>query len=229
MPTPSNQRDIEIQLASNISKLTQSERDFFILTGSYSIDALTGADVTHNDIDANVFTNDIPTALNRVVSRLSTHIDHMHLVTQADDRLEYIYPHSYGQTQVEMQFVEYSNVRQRGASRDFSLPNNTKHSVAVPTVSANLRTTDKREHFFTVKSLPFAIGTWALRISGVALDQKREVRKSDLRHFAFLVAAPHDRLETLRALRHHPQMPDDYEAEDVLAMSCEVLSRSANV
>ena len=70
MPATPNQRDTDIQIASEVSALVGTECDFFVLTGSYSIDALTGADVKHNDIDANVFTTDIPTALGRTAALL---------------------------------------------------------------------------------------------------------------------------------------------------------------
>ncbi len=225
MPTTPNQRDTDIQIASEVSTLVGTERDFFVLTGSYSIDALTGADVKHNDIDANVFTTDIPTALGRTAAFLQTYASEAELTKQTDDRLEYQYPHQYGSTQVEMQFVRYESFLKDSNGTNFALPSKGSHEVIVPTVQMALRETNQHEHIFSVKSLPFAIGTWALRISGVALDQKRPVRESDIRHFAFLAAMPHDRAATLSAIQHHPQMPDDYDAGDVLDASYEILER----
>lgn len=225
MTTTPNQRDIDIQIASNISALVKTERDFFVLTGSYSIDALTGADVKHNDIDSNVFTTDISTALGRTAALLQTCASEAKLTKQTDNRLEYQYPHQYGSTQVEMQFVRYQNFLEDSDGISFVLPSIGSREVIVPTVQAKLRETNQHEHAFSVKSLPFAVGTWALRISGVALDQKRLVRESDIRHFAFLAAMPHDRAATLNAIQHHPQMPDSYDAADVLDASYEVLNR----
>ena len=43
MPTTPNKRDTDIRIASEVSALVGTERDFFVLTGSYSVDALTGA------------------------------------------------------------------------------------------------------------------------------------------------------------------------------------------
>ena len=62
MPTTPSQRDTDIRIASELSESieTDNDNDFFVLTGSYSIDALTGADIKHNDIDANIFTKDLP-------------------------------------------------------------------------------------------------------------------------------------------------------------------------
>lgn len=226
MSTTPSQRDIDIRIASELSESIEASSDFFILTGSYSIDALTGADVKHNDIDANIFTKDVPIALGRVATRLQARTDDdMQLTKRTDSRLEYLRSHQYGSTQVEMQFVQYDGLKQNAESFDFILPHKSDYESIVPIVRAGLREADGHEHSFFVKSLPFAIGTWALRISGVALDQKREVRESDIRHFAFLAAMPHDKTETLNAIQHHPQMPDNQSATDILDMSYEILAR----
>lgn len=225
MSTTPNQRDIDIRIASELSESIEDNSDFFVLTGSYSIDALTGADVKHNDIDANIFTKDLPVALGRVVALLQACTDDMRLAKRTDTRLEYLRSHRHGSTQVEMQFVQYDGLKRKAEGFDLTLPHNSDHESIVPIVRAGLRETDGHEHSFYVKSLPFAIGTWALRISGVALNQKREVRDSDIRHFAFLTATPHDRKETLNAIQHHPQMPDNHSAADIIDMSYEVLAR----
>lgn len=225
MPTTPNKRDTDIRIASEVSELVGTERDFFVLTGSYSVDALTGADVKHNDIDANVFTTDIPTALGRTATLLHTYASEAELTKQTDDRLEYQYPHQYGLTQVEIQFVRYESFLKDSNGTNFALPSNGSHEVVVPTIQLALRESNQHEHIFSVKSLPFAIGTWALRISGVALDSKRLVRESDIKHFAFLAAIPHDRVAILSAIQHHPQMPDDYDAADALDASYEILER----
>lgn len=105
MPATPSQRDIDIQIASELSESIETNDDFFVLTGSYSIDALTGANVKHNDIDANIFTKDLPMALGRVVTLLQTRTDGIQLTRQKNNRLEYLASHRYGSTQVEMQFV----------------------------------------------------------------------------------------------------------------------------
>lgn len=225
MPTTPSQRDTDIRIASKLSESIEANSDFFVLTGSYSIDALTGADVKHNDIDANIFTKDLPMALGRIAALLQARTDDMRLTKRTNTRLEYLRSHRYGSTQIEMQFVQYDDLKQNADSFDFILPHKANHESVVPIVRAGLRETDGHEHSFFVKSLPFAIGTWALRISGIALDQKREVRESDIRHFAFLAAMPHDKAETLNAIQHHPQMPDNHSAADIIDMSYEVLAR----
>lgn len=225
MSTTPSQRDIDIRIVSEMSMCAEDENNFFVLTGSYSIDALTGADIKHNDIDANIFTANIPTALGKTAALLQTCVGDMELTKQTGGRLEYLYPHQYGTTQVEIQFVQYDSLVQGDDGTDFILSHRDSHKVVVPTVRANLSETNGHEHAVTIKSLPFAIGTWALRISGVALDQKRAVRESDIRHFAFLASMPHDRAATLNAIRYHPQMPDDCRADDILSKSYEILER----
>lgn len=223
-----NQRDVDIRIASSMDTYVKNKDDFLVLTGSYSIDALTGADVSHNDIDSNVFTTDIPAAMGRIATMLELHKPSMELVKQTDSRLEYLHPHQHGSTPVEMQFIQYDSTSQRiDGGVDFILPSEGGHHVIVPTVEAELSETDGHEHKFLVKTLPFAIATWALRISGVALSQKRAVRESDVRHFAFLASMPYDRAEVVDAMRHHPQMPSGCDAYEVLDKSCEIATKGA--
>lgn len=222
--TTPNQRDIDIRIASSMDTYVKNEGDFFVLTGSYSIDALTGADVNHNDIDSNIFTTDIPVAMGRIATTLELHEPSMELIKKTDNRLEYLHPHQHGSTPVEMQFIQYDSISQRtDGSVDFALPSVSGHDVIVPAVEAGLSEANGYEHKFLVKTLPFAIATWALRVSGVALSQKRAVRESDVRHFAFLASMPHDRVETVEAMRHHPQMPSDCNAHEVLDKSYEIV------
>jgi hypothetical protein len=77
MSTTPSQRDTDIRIASELSRSIETNDDFFVLTGSYSIDALTGADVKHNDIDANIFTIDLPVALGRVATLLQAYTGDM--------------------------------------------------------------------------------------------------------------------------------------------------------
>lgn len=212
--TPSA-RDTDLGIASGLStQITNEHGDFFVLTGSYSIDALTQAEIVHNDIDANIFTRDIPLALARASFVLKNN-SALQLTKQSASRLEYAQEHSHGSTQVELQFVEYASHIPDQTGINFVLPNQQK-PVIIPTVMSTMRETNGNEHTFRVKSLPFAIGTWALRISGAAQNQKREVRKTDVEHFLHLLNTPHDPKEVLRAIQYHPQMPEDSNPADVM-------------
>ena len=222
-PTP---RDIDIRIASKIaSQMDNTTGDYLVLTGSYSIDALTGADIKHNDIDANIFTTDIPTSLGRISLLLESNISELEPLSEASDRLEYVYPHQHGSTQVELQFVQYDALTANKNGINFTLIGEPRQQIVVPTVSRTMTETSGASHDFMVKSLPYAIGTWALRISGIALKQKRPVRQTDIDHYAYLVSTPHDHSDLLIALQHHPQMPAGYSAEEVLRKVAETLAK----
>ena len=222
------QRDTDIHTTSKIASLFEGHStDYFVLTGSYSIEALTQRDVSHNDIDANVFTPSIPDALARTSFMLHRHeITDKAIEAKSSNRLEYILSDSGVEQQLEIQFVEISGVRANSEGFDFLLPCSTENLVVVPTVKASLTDSTDKEHVFRVKSLPFAIATWALRISGIAQAQKRKVRQTDIDHFAFLSEAPHDIQAVLDAIKYHPQMPKDIPCnpEEVLKKAAKVVN-----
>jgi len=178
-------------------------------TGSYSIDLLTGAEVKHNDIDANVFTDNIQESIRRVALLLGSH-ECLTKTLHTDSRLEYKYANGDRISELELQFLEYEDAIERSNRTDFILPSkDSERLVIVPTVfrSANIAITSDKAYLFQVKSLGFAIATWALRISGVALNQKRQVRQTDIDHFTYLVNTPYDIDDVNLSIEHHPQMP----------------------
>lgn len=225
----SREYSIDIEVARRVSDVVQTDTDFFILTGSYSIEALTGGNIAHNDVDANVFTPNIPRAMARVGLLLDTSgiIPHLtRLEATKPNRLEYR-AHSDGtQRDVELQFIEFKEVRDSTDGLDFVLHNESDRKVVVPVVKRPLETVSGESVDFYVKSLPFAIATWALRISNVAEAQKRAVRQTDIDHFKFLVDAPHDTEKVIWAMERHPQMPANYVARDALAIALDRINNT---
>lgn len=217
-------RDKDLALASEFGGLfNPSDGDFFVLTGSYAIEAVTNnPKIEHNDIDVNIFTADRKKSLlvaSRRLGRLN--ID---LARSTESRLEY----SKEGSLIELQFVQYVAAYQTGDGVNFRVALNQDNEATVPTVEATLRNTDLEDYRFRVKTLPFAIGTWALRISGFAQDQKRTVRQSDVDHFALLVQSTYDRSQVVEAISHHPQMPPGFKGDvgDVLDVALEVVSKN---
>lgn len=213
-------RDGDIQLASRIQALLAGQgQDIFVLTGSYSIDALTGDTVSHNDVDTNIFTPDIPRSIARTGLLLSD-VQTIKPSKVTDTRLEYTYTGRTHESQLELQFIEYDDVEGGLGEQRFVLPSEgDHHAVWVPVVQKMLTTSSGVGHEFMVKSLPYAIATWALRISGAVTAQKRPVRQSDIDHFAFLLRAPHNVSKVIEAMDHHPQMPPGQNAADILSAS----------
>jgi len=212
-------RDIDLQTAVRASAALSSETgNHFILTGSYSIEALTGRSVTHNDIDANVFTMNPRSAVRGALGRIGlTFYDNPpNLVLHTDTRLDYQWPEETTSQKLELQFVKVIDAREKGNETTFVLGNKGDQEILVPTTIRSLRDTHNQKHDFRVKTLPYAIATWALRISGVAQNQKRAVRGTDIAHFAFLLSADYDEGDVLRAIEHHPQTPDGCSADEVL-------------
>lgn len=215
-------RDVDIRIATLADNVFKPENgDHFVLTGSYSIEALTGhSDVTHNDIDANVFTTEVSGARSqalRDVGRICYN-GFPELIRRANTRLDYEWPHgTESARKLELQFIAASDMRQEGNDTTFILGNDNNREILVPTTMRTLQDSTGRESSFRVKTLPYAVATWALRISGIALNQKRMVRDTDIAHFAFLLSTDYDETAILHAVKHHPQMPDGYTAGDILS------------
>jgi len=212
-------RESDLQIAANVAdKINDINSDNFILTGSYSIDILTGVEVEHNDIDANIFTDSIQESIGRVALLLDSNSKLLKTL-QTDSRLEYSYDHGSRTSEIELQFVEYNDVFEHANGTDFVLSSEeSQHTVIVPTVlkAAGFNGSKNEAYEFRVKSLEFAIATWALRISGIALNQKRQVRQTDIDHFAYLIDAQHDIDAVGFSIQHHPQMPLGADANRVL-------------
>lgn len=220
MPEGSSSRKADLLIAADVAdQINTFEGDNFILTGSYSIDLLTGAEVKHNDIDANVFTDNIQESIGRVALSLGAHKS-LTKILHTDSRLEYRYVDDGRAGELELQFVQYKEAVEYSDRTDFILPGQEiERSVVVPTVfrRADIARAPDESYLFQVKSLEFAIATWALRISGVALSQKRQVRQTDIDHFAYLIDTPHDKDSVNFSIEHHPQMPRSIDPSLVLS------------
>lgn len=210
-PTAISQRDIDIRVATEIALVfNNNPDDYFILTGSYSIEALTHRKVSHNDIDANIFTTEIPRALAETSLKLYT----LKLIKQTDSRLEYLI-YTPAPRKLELQFVKIVDIIGDMPNTEFALADKGK----VPITSEILKDSSGTEFSFPVKTLSYAIATWALRISNIASLQKREIRMTDINHFVFLLSTPHETADVITAITNHPQMPDNYTAEQVLSQT----------
>lgn len=221
-------REQDLEIAASARDVIDSSEDFFVLTGSYSIEALTKGEVTHNDIDANVFTKNIPQSMARAGLALvgeEVFNEARRIENTKPNRLEYTVPTNEGARDLEIQFVQYDDAMVDESGLRFKLPDNSGSPVIVPTVMETLAINDMWSEEFRVKSLSFAIATWALRISGVALSQKRAVRQSDVDHFAFLAKAPHSTDEVLEAMRFHPQMPQGESPQHVLDLALDKINK----
>lgn len=203
-------RKADLRIAADVAdQINAFEGDNFILTGSYSIDLLTGTEIKHNDIDANVFTDSKEGSIGRVALLLGSHKS-LTKILHTDSRLEYSYVDGDRTSELELQFVQYTDAVVHRDRTDFILHSQeTDRSVIVPTVfrSVDIARTSGESYSFQVKSIEFAIATWALRISGVALSQKRQVRQTDIDHFVYLIDTPHDNDVVNFSIEHHPQMP----------------------
>lgn len=212
-------READLQIAARIAnKIDTHKEDRFILTGSYSIDLLTGSEVKHNDIDANIFTNNIQRSIARVALLLKAD-DNLMPILDTNNRLEFSYTDRARASKLELQFIEYANAIENHNGTDFILPKNgTDHEIIVPTIIQKTRINSITEetYEFSIKSLPYAIATWALRVSGVALSQKRQVRQTDIDHFVYLINTPHDDEAIKDAIRHHPQMPRGADVDNII-------------
>jgi hypothetical protein len=229
-PSYDTERDTDLNAARRARDVVEAEQDdFLILTGSYSIEALTNGNISHNDVDTNVFTKNVPRAIARVGLQLSTPDilpGSSPIKGTRADRLEYdIQGPASDNRKLELQFVEIEDVDEHEDGADFWLPSRDGREIVVPTVNHTLQRDNGESLNFRVKTLPFTIATWALRISGVAEAQKRAVRQTDIDHFAFLANSPHETDEVVEAMQRHPQMPADHSAHDAL----EIALRKANL
>jgi hypothetical protein len=221
---PTLTREHDLSIAASARDAIDSKQDFFVLTGSYSIEALTkGEEVSHNDIDANVFTNDIPRSMARagLVLAGGALLNAMRVENVKPNRLEYAIETEKGTRDLEIQFIEYDNAVITNEEIRFRLNSKSGKEIIVPTVLATLDVNAAAEEEFRVKSLEFAVATWALRISGLALSQKRPVRQTDIDHFVFLAQASHSNEGVIESMRLHPQMPENESPRRVFEIALE--------
>lgn len=199
----SSHRDADLSLASSISNcFSPDESEFLLLTGSYSIEAITGAaNIKHNDLDMNVFTNNVSESKTNAIKSLNS------LGLSQRDQTQSGLEYEYSGSLIELEFVHYDEVNHGIEGPTFKLADKNGHEVYVSTTQATILDNEGRSHCFNVKTLPFALATWALRISGVVETQKRPVRQTDVDHFGILLQTPHDRKLVIEAIAQHPQMP----------------------
>lgn len=198
------EKDADIHLLADIdNKFKRIRGTKFILTGSYAIEALTGQKTFHEDIDANILTNDISKTLPRVDLKIKQ-ISGLEVYKKTPDKLEYDVLPSIDRTSIkklEFQFHKYSK------------------ESNVPTVLASLTDSKGKDFLFRVKSLPYVIATWSIRISGLATNPLRELKNSDLEQFRLLLSCKHNTDDVLRMIRKHPQSPIGVDAIKVLEQS----------
>jgi len=193
----------------------------FVVTGSYAVEALTGVPLSHNDMDSNVFTKNMWRDLPQIATQLGEQ-ENFVLFTRTVDRLEYDVRNKSDLVtprRLEIQFVEIADVI-REDSFKFVL-RGSKHSV--PTVKAPLIDSTGQESFLLVKSLPYQIATWAIRISGVAENPKREVRDTDLDHLRLLLTGDFTQEDIISIMNRHPQMPKDGDPNKTLTAALNLL------
>lgn len=232
MGSPNEERrDRDIYALSEINSKILTLGMRFILTGSYSIEALTGNRLQHNDIDTNIFSTNLVQDLPRVtalIGEVSMSEYSAVLYKKTSDRLEYdlLSASKHADSRrLEIQFLEVVNIS-GDQQMEFSLKGEGKDRISVPTVLVPLKDSKGKEFIFRVKSLPYAIASWAIRVSGVTKDQKRPVRQHDLDLFKLLLLAKSSREDIILAMRYHPQMPKNKSPNEVLQIAQDVLNGS---
>jgi hypothetical protein len=221
-------RDIDLKALSVINCQLDTVEDMqLVVTGSYAIEALTGNLLNHADIDVNIFTPDpssnIP-KLTSILEGISTPGLKLQFFRKVKNILEYnVLSERADSRRLEMQFVNVVPIGQSGL--DFRLAENG----IIPTVLAPLKDSIGRERLFRVKSLPYSIATWAIRISGVAKTPKREVRESDLEYFKMLLSNSFRKEDVLVAISQHPQMPANRLGSEVLGQAVNIAYSKAKV
>lgn len=191
---------------------------YLVLTGSYATEALTGAALHHADIDVNVFTPEIGRILPKIAGDIGQLDDQTkqfvpYVITPS--RLEYdVFKKTHDPRRLELQFVEYSGI-EMGENGTISF-HTDDDNVVVPTVSMPIPSLPDYQSHFRVKSLPYLIATWVIRVSGGVTNEKRSVRDSDLEHLDLLMQQPFSLADVIACMNHHPQMPGDGIAMDLI-------------
>ena len=226
----SGQRDSDIQILLSANSAFESiPGSHFVLTGSYAVETLTGVTVNHNDMDANVLTDNLKRDLPLAVSALAGKKNFVPF-RRTGTRLEYdVLSQSLplAPRRLELQFIEVVGLVKIGDKLEFFLkPDDNGKYARVPTVTFPLLDSYGRENLFRIKSLPYAIATWAIRISGFAKNQKRSIEDRDLNHLRLLLNAGYDEEEVIRAINNHPQAPNGLSANYILDKARQTVSDS---
>lgn len=206
--TTERERDTALAITKNLANAME-KHGTFVLTGSYSIDALTKGNIHHNDIDANLFVTGISVDRTREIdAAIFQEMEVVERTLWQSDRLEYIINSNARQETAELQLVEYSKKIHRVGDDVLVLSgaNEAGNEIRVPLSTVELMDSREKVYEFKVKSLSYAIATWAIRISGIINYQKRPVRQTDIDHFAVLLNQSYDLQDVYSAIDHHPQM-----------------------
>lgn len=216
------QRDQNIMIINQVScRLSEDPRLRFVVSGSYSIEVLTHQDgIVHNDIDSDVFTEDLPIAIAAIPSLLSQQnilgMD-FSLYKLTSDRIEYdvqtnVENADCPKSRLEIHVIGAESVE--GASiilRD----SRSQRLSRVDLVESKLVDSKGNSSIIIVKSLAYSVASWALRISDAAQNQLRPVRQSDIDNFLLLLKQKVNIVEVLIAMENHPQMPRGVNAQDI--------------
>lgn len=202
------EKDADIHLLSSISnKIKRIGGVKFVLTGSYAIEALTGQKSFHDDIDANILAKDISDSLPKVAKKI-VNVSGLATYKQTSDRLEYdILPSLNRPTTKKLEF-QFHQIEQ---------------SNNIPTVFAPLTDSKGKIFLFRVKSLPYVIATWSIRISGLATNPLRELKTSDLEQYKLLLSCEHNINDVLLLITNHPQAPIGVDSTQIFENSIKKL------
>lgn len=194
------QRDADIHTLSAVNTKLGVNSDLrFVVTGSWSFEALTQAPLDHEDMDGNVIGSNSSLALERTAELMDGFKKgqgNFKLFKRTGDRLEY----DIEDRRLEIQFVEDGTHK-------------------IPTATVQLRDSRNEVFDFLVKSLPYTIATWAIRLSGAAIDQKRAVRPTDIEAFKLLLTTKYDLDAVIYAMQDHPQMPKGIQGKEIFKRS----------
>ena len=218
-------RDFDLDLLARMSPAVDQlpQLTNLIVTGSYAIEALTGSSVGHGDIDTNIFTKNIGVTLPQIASLLAQR-DGIALYKRCDNRLEYDVSYEGSlSTRLEIQFVEFARKEKRGNLERFVLIDEDGNDSIVPIARITMFNSADKKLLLRVKSLPYAVATWVIRVSGIAKAPKRQVTERDWGHLRLLVANCTEQEEILTAMDYHPQMPKGVLATEILRRVMEEL------
>jgi hypothetical protein len=220
------ERDSDIHVLSTIqAKVNSIPGAGFVLTGSYATEALTGVVSHHDDMDANVFTSNLSRDISKVAEAISG-VDRVRKYKRTTDRLEYDVQFTSGDVtkKLELQFIDTID-QISNCSGEFTLKSDGERPIKVPVSSISLRDSMGMNFSFLVKSLPYANATWAIRISGYAVNPKRPVRESDLKQFILLLKATHETDAVIAAIKAHPQTPAGIPENQILTQAINIVSQ----
>lgn len=212
------QRDHDLAVIWTANQLMLKGSDLcFVITGSYSIEALTGKRTEHGDIDANVFTGSIPAAMNAIPDLLGQkQITDMDFIPykQTADRIEYDV--SCGKPGYERRLeIHVIDGMVTTENRVYVKCPDGRRKSEIDIVNAELKNSKGNMHGFLVKSLAYSVATWAIRLSGTAENQLRPVSSRDIYNFMLLLEQKIILADVYAIMKNHPQMPDGATAENV--------------